>query len=123
MRRGVGEVLVGGQQRHAVSYAELGKQCIDRSELYACTPASISEFGCLNVVLPIRRENGKGLESRDDVSACSGSGKSLEKLLKDQSGGHYKVIAFERGVQRPDLREFEHPIATQGQGPDAGVDE
>jgi hypothetical protein len=56
------EVIVSCEHGQVVSDAELCQQRVDRSDLYAGAPALISELGRLDMVFPIRSDQGQDLK-------------------------------------------------------------
>ena len=71
-----------------MGHAELGDQCIDRSDLDARPAAGVPEFRCGNVIVPGRLERREGGESLDDLLAGLCAGETLQQFLQDDSRGH-----------------------------------
>ncbi len=61
----MGKIFVCGQQCQCVTDTQLGKQCVDSTDLYACTAAPVAQFGRSDVVLAV------GIEKRKRAKAIN----------------------------------------------------
>ena len=117
------KVVVGRQQRESVTDAQLREQGIDGTYLHTGTAAAISQFSSVDVILPVRGEERQGREPADDVVARTWAGKPLQQFLQDQPRGDDGFVAFKGVAQREHFRGGGNLIATEGERPDAGIDE
>ena len=107
------KVLVGCQQCEPVANAELGKQGVYGAELDTRAPASVAQFGGIDVVLPIRNKQRQRSEPFDDVFARPGPRKSLQEFLQDHAGGDYCVAVLQRLPKRKHLGSRKLHIAAK----------
>ena len=117
------EVLVGGQQRQAILQAKLRVESIDRSDLDSPPSAGGAQFSGTDVRSTIRNEQRQRCKCLKN--ACSGTGtlEALQQFLEDESGGEQLVTGLKRTIQKSDFGDDGRTVATQGQRPDACVDE
>jgi hypothetical protein len=80
------EIIVDRQHRQLVTYAQLRQQCIDRSDLHATSAATVSQLSRADVIVAIGREQGDSGKPIQDEIAIFRARKSLQKLLKNESG-------------------------------------
>ena len=104
MPRHRSEVAVRRQQRQFVSDAELGDDRIDRSDLNALAPTTVSHVGGFDMIVNIRRDRGKQGQLLNDLLPCARPLKPLQQLLKHQACRHDEVPAPEAGCQKFHLR-------------------
>ena len=123
MPGGPGKIFVGRQQHQAVPNAQLREQRVDRADLHPGAAASITQFSGVDVILPIGNEERERSESRDDVAARPGTGKSLQQFLKHQARAYNDLSSFESPAQSLHLGSGCIPVAPQGERPDARIDE
>ena len=83
--------------------AQLGEQRVDRANLQARATASVAQFGSINVVLPVWRQEWQSGKSFYDILAGTGSGESLQQFLKDQPGGNNRLAALQGMPQGNDF--------------------
>jgi hypothetical protein len=103
MPGGVGEVLVGGQERQLVADAELGEQGIDCSDLHASAAARRAECGGIDMILSFglhERQRGKAV---DDLSSRLGPRKPLQQLLENEACRHDRLRPEQGLLQMPYL--------------------
>ena len=117
------EVVVGREQGQVMTYAELRQQGVDRAHLNACTTADVAQLRSVDVILPVRAEERQRGKTLDDVFACTRSGETLKQFLQNEPRGHDDLVALEGVAQRANLRGGGDLVPTEGEGPDAGVDE
>lgn len=123
MGRSMQEVIVRGQQGQFVAYAKLGKKRIDRAHLDPGSTASVAQLGSLDVILPVRSDEGQCGKSLENVSARTRAGETLKQLLQDKAGCHDDFLALEGIAQFTDLRDRGPLVPSEGERPDAGIDE
>lgn len=82
MPGGVGEVLIGGQERQVVADAELGDQGIDGSDLHTGAAACRAERRGVDMVLSIGLHQRQRGEAVDDLCPRLGPGKPLSNSWK-----------------------------------------
>lgn len=102
---------------------ELGEQGVDGANLHTRAPAAIAQFRGVDVILPVRSQQRQGREPLDDVFACTRAGESLQQFLQDQPRGHDGFAAFKGVAQRVYLWGGGGLVATEGERPDARIDE
>ena len=103
--------------------AELCEQGVDGADLHAGATASIAQFRGIDVILPVWSEERQGREPADDVVARTWAGKPLQQFLQDQPRGDDGFAALKGVAQREHCRGGRNLIATEGERPDAGIDE
>jgi hypothetical protein len=122
LRRGL-KVVVRVQQNQVMSATELDQQCVDASDLDSAAATGISDLGGFHVVLAVRYQESQGRKPLYKLISRPGSGETLKKLLKYQTGREYLIGAKERVAQRRHLGRALHCIAAKRERPHARVDE
>lgn len=123
MRGGAGKIMVGRQQRQFVTDAQLREQSVDRADLHAGATTAIAQFCGVNVIPSIGSKERQGGRPFNDVVTRARTSESLEQFLEDQPRGHDDLALLEGMTQGLHLRGTGVSVATQGEGPNAGVDE
>lgn len=103
--------------------AKLGKKRIDRAHLDPGSTASIAQLGSLDVILPVRPDEGQCGKTLENVSARTRAGETLKQLLQDKTCCHDDFLALEGIAQFADLRDRRPLVPSEGERPDAGIDE
>ena len=103
--------------------AELRNQRVYGARLYARAAAMIPQSRSIDVVLPIRCDEGNTSETFNDRRRCFGTSKALKQLLQDKACRGDGLAAFERLLQRNDFRNVRRHITAQGKRPDRRVNE
>ena len=88
-----------------------------------CAATSVAHLRGVDMILPIRTDEGEGSEAVDDVAPGARAGKTLKQFLKNDAGGHDYVVTVERFLQCLHLRRCSRVIPSERKRPDAGVDE
>jgi len=96
---------------------------VDRSHLHAVSSTRVSQLSGINVVSPIRYEQGKGGEPIHNGHPSLWARESLKKLLEYQARGENRFAGLKGLFEPTNLGVRRWSISTQGQGPDVGVDE
>ena len=73
--------------------AQLSKQCVNGAHLYALPPAGVSQLGCVNVVLPVRYDQGECGEPLHDGIPSFRARKTLKQFLEDHPGDGLCAVA------------------------------
>lgn len=116
------KILVCRQHYQLVTQAELRQQRIDRANLKPGPPATVTQPGGIDVVLPIRDEERQRGEALENLLARLGSRKPLQQFLQHEPGGVNLFSGVERLRERFYRRLTRLVIASQGERPDARVD-
>src|ERR1035438_10819422 len=74
-------------------------------------------------ILPVRGKEREGRKPVDNVLTRTRTGEPLQQFLQNQSSGHNGFATFEGATQRPYLWTIGRLVATEGERPDAGIDE
>jgi|SRR5882724_10214921 len=82
---------------------ELGKEGIDRSDLYAGPPAAISQVRCPDVIVAIRDQQGQSRKPVQNLFAGFRTLEALKKLLKDQACREDCLAGFDCANERPNF--------------------
>jgi hypothetical protein len=106
-----------------VSDAKLRQQGIYRPDLNSGTAANISEFGCLDVVFTIGRQQWHCRKSVQNQSPIPWPGKTLQQLLEDETGCHQGLAGLDGANEYADFRRFRWNVTPKRQRPNAGVNE
>ena len=122
LRCGV-EVLVGGEQNQIVPAAKLDEQGIDGSDLHAAAAAGIADLCRVDVIFPVRLEEGQRAEAFNQLDTGLRPCEALQQFLEDESGREDLIGAEQSVSERRDLGRGLFGIPAQRQRPDAGVDE
>lgn len=93
--------------------AELCEQCVDGSDLHTSTAADVTKLGCIDVILPVRHQQGQSSESFNDLLASFGTGEPLQQLLQNEPGSQYRVAVFKGSQQSGYLRDRRRSITSQ----------
>jgi hypothetical protein len=117
------KIVVRSQQCQFVPNAELCKQSVDGANLDARTTTPIAQFCGVNVILPVRGKERERCESIDNVFTRTRASEPLQQFLQNQSRGHNGFATFEGAAQRPYFGAIGRRVATEGERPDAGIDE
>lgn len=76
--------------------AQLGEQCVDRTDLDTRSATLVSELGRCDVVLAIGLQQRKRREALDDLLTRLWPGESLKQFLEDHSRRDDDIGAHER---------------------------
>ena len=117
------EIPVGGEHRELVADAQLGQERIDGPDLQAPPAAGVPQMGGVDVIPPIGDQERKVAEAFDDPISGSGAAEPLEQLLEDEPRGEDRLSGFQRPREFRHLRSRIRYVASQGERPDAGIDE
>jgi len=123
MLRSVCKVLIGAQQDKLVADAEMRDERVDRPDLHAGPSARVSDACRANMVFAVWLDQCERREPLDDLRACLGARKALEQLLQDEACCHDDVGSGKRFLECLHLRFFNLDIASEGERPDARIDE
>lgn len=111
------------EQAQFVADAELGEDRVDGGYLDAALAGAVAKLGRLVMVVPIGAQEGEGREARHDRPLIAGPVEALKQLLVDEPCGRDQLSLRERALEGAHLGRVGRPVAAQGQGPDARVDE
>lgn len=117
------EVSVCREQLELVADAELSEDCIDRPDLHPSPASTISDLRCLEVIVAIRRDEGKRSEARDDRLLRARALKALKELLVDEAGRNDEIAAAQRALESADFWKSGRRVSAKRDGPNARVDE
>jgi hypothetical protein len=78
----------------------LGIEHVDRSHLHTISPTRISQLGGIDVVSPIRYDQGESGEPIDNGLSSLWVRESLKKLLEDQACGENRFAGL-KGLFKP----------------------
>ena len=123
MSRRKDEIVVGRQQHQVVANAQLRDDRVDRANLQAGATTAIAQFRGLDMIQPIRSQEGQRRKAVNDVLSRLRAGKSLQQFLQDQTRDYNRFTAFERVAQYVNLRGGRNLVAAEREGPDARIDE
>jgi hypothetical protein len=118
----IAKVPIDRQYREVVVETELRQQRIDRADLNAAASAFVSQSGRVHMVEPVRNEQRQRSEPIEDLLAIPRSGKALQNLLQNQSGGHEFLAGFDGTDQFASFVRRGGWVAPERQRPDAGID-
>ena len=121
MTRGVGEVLIRGEERQLVADAELGKKGVDCSDLHSALATVCTECGGVHVILSIgmhQRQRGKTI---NNLPACLGTGKPLKQFLENEACRHDSLSTEQSLLEVPNLRLRSGNVSPQCQRPNTCV--
>lgn len=116
------EIPVGTQHHEVVPDTELREECIDRSDLKAAPAALIAKFCSGSVVFALWHDERQGSEPIEDLRSRFRAVESLEKLLKNQTGGENRSFALKGIGQKVHARIAVMPVPAQGKRPHTGID-
>ena len=119
----IAKVSVCRQHRKVVAETELRQQRIDGADLNAAAPAGVSQLGRLDMVAPVRNQQRQRGEAIEDLRAVPRSREALQKLLKNEPGGHEFLAHLDGTDQLPSFVGRCRRVTSEGQRPDAGIDE
>ena len=83
--------------------AKLSKERIDGAYLYALSPAGISQFGRMNVILALRYHQGECGEPLHDGIPSFRARETLKQFLQDQTCGEDRLACLKRSFEKTDL--------------------
>jgi hypothetical protein len=81
MTRDIAEIAVGREHRQIVTNAQLSKECVDRSNLRAGSTAVVAQFGGIDVIVPVGREERKRGKSTQYLGSRFATLESLKQFL------------------------------------------
>jgi hypothetical protein len=119
----VPEVVVSRQHCQFVVNAKLGQESVDRSDLHSVATASVSQFGCLDVIVAIRHQQRHRRKTFENLISRLRPGESLQKLLKHEACRNYGLAALDRFDKRCDFSCGSGRIPPERKRPDAGIHE
>ena len=117
----VAKVSIGRQHRQIVAETELRQQRIDRTDLNAASPASVSQFGSFYVVAPVGNQQRQRREPIEDLRPVARSGEALQKLLQNEPGGDEFLAGFDGTDQFASFDCRNGRVAPKGERPDTGI--
>lgn len=123
MLRHVLEVVITRKHQQVVANAELSKERIKGSGLYAMSTTDVTQFGGVDMVLPFRHQEGQCRKPLNDLLSRFRPGKTLQEFLQDEAGGQDRVPVLEHPDQCHDLCSRGGPVTAQRKRPHAGIDE
>jgi hypothetical protein len=102
---------------------KLRQERIDRSDLKATAATVVAKVRSGSVVFALRHDQRERSESIEDLRSRFRAAESLEKLLKNQTGGEDRSFALKSLGQEVHARIAVKPIPAQGKRPDTGINE
>ena len=120
---GVNEVLICAQKNEVMPDAKLRNQSVDRSDLHTRSATHVSHTRRCHMVFAIRLKQSQRRKPLHDLFACLGSSKALKKFLQDKTSRHDNVGARKRIFQRLHLGCFNFNVTSEGQRPDARINQ
>jgi hypothetical protein len=117
------KVHVGTQHHEVVPDAKLREKCIDRSDLKAAPAALIAKLRGGSVVFALWHDERQMSEPNEDLRSRFRAVESLEKFLKNQSGGENRFFVLKGVGQEVYARIAVMSVPAQGKRPDTGVNE
>ncbi len=117
------KILVGGQHREIVAYAQLRQKRVDRSDLHALSAAAVPQLRRLDVIVAVRHHERQRGEAIDDLRPALGPGEALQEFLHDEASCQKQFAAFNGPHQHPDFGPTSGLVPPQRKRPDAGVHE
>lgn len=117
----VAKVSVGRQHRQIVAQTELRQQRIDRADLNAAAPASVSQFSSFCVVAPVGNQQRQRREPIEDLRPVARSGETLQKLLQNEPGSDEFLAGIDGTDQFASFDRRNRRVAPKGKRPDAGI--
>ena len=120
---GRAEVVVRAEQDQVVPKTQLDKQSVDRTDLNAAPTARVADRGSFDVVRLVGLQEPKRAEALDKLRPCLRPDKPLQQFLQNQTGREDLIRSLKCLPQRLYFRRQDLGVATEGQRPDAGIDE
>jgi hypothetical protein len=117
------EIAIGREHRQAMTNTQLSKERIDRSNLYARSPATIAQLGGIDVIAPVRRQERECGKPIQYLFSRFGAVETLEQFLQDETCRQDALASFQGSDQSADLRFIRRCITPKCQRPDARIDE
>lgn len=116
------KVLVGGEKCQFVPDAKLREQSVDSARLHTRAPANISQFGRLNMILPIRRQEWHRPEMLQDLRARLRPRETLQQFLQHQTRADNRLTLSQSLLQGGDFGGIGWMVPAERERPNAGVD-
>lgn len=104
---------VGREHRQVVTEAKLRQQGVDRPDLNAGSPASVSQFRGVDVVPPVRNQQRQCGKPVDYLLPVPRSGKTMQQFLEDQTGHENCLAGFDGTNQCAHFCHWGRRVAAQ----------
>ena len=117
------KIVVSGQHLEIVSDTEAGEQRVHGAKLNARPAAAVANLGRFHVRVSVRTHERDDREALEDGVVGASAAEALKQLLQNEARRGHGLASEESLLEAPKLVGLIVVIPSQGERPDARVDE